>query len=257
VRDEFITTQIPSPGPIAQYLFEGNFLDSVGTNHGDPCENPQIVYDAVMASDVLDLDGVNQWVSTDANAIDLGIDGNSPKTITAWAYTRSFNNGGIFDIGDRVGGQELCLRTTTTNNLWRMQLWGFPAYDADFSYPTENAWVHFALAYDGNEVTVYANGNIVVDRTLNLNTAGNIPFRIGKYNVANNFDGMIDDVRIYNYGLSKEEVAYIAADGAGTLHIPIVSPANVYNKEPEGSQWINLNDYSLIASKYLEEILWP
>ncbi|MHC4656008.1 MAG: LamG domain-containing protein, partial [Planctomycetota bacterium] len=110
-----------------------------------------------------------------------------------------------------------------------------------------NAWVHFALAYDGNETTVYANGNIVGNRTQNLNTAGNIPFRIGKYNVADEFDGMIDDVRIYNYGLSKEEVAYIVADGAATLHLPIPSPADVYQGEAQGSQWINLKDYSLIT----------
>jgi len=97
----------------------------------------------------------------------------------------------------------------------------------------------------------------VGNRTLNLNTVGDVPFRIGKYNVADNFGGMIDDVRIYNYGLSKEEVAYIVANGASTLHIPILSDADVYNGEPQGSQWINLKDYSLIASKYLEEILWP
>jgi hypothetical protein len=256
-RDELITTQAPSAGPIAQYLFEGNFDDSVGTNHGDPCESPTIVYDAVRASNVLDLNGDNQWVWTDANAADLGIDGNSPKTVTAWAYTRIFNNGGIFDIGNYVGGQEFCLRTQTTVNLWRTQLYGYPAWDFDFSYPTENAWVHFALAYDGNEVTVYANGDIVGNRTLNLNTANNVPFRIGKYSSGDEFGGMIDDVRIYNYGLSRAEVAYIAADGAGTLHVPILSVADVYQGEAPGSQWINFKDYSLIASKYLEEILWP
>jgi hypothetical protein len=256
-RDELITTQAPSAGPIAQYLFEGNFDDSVGTNHGDPCESPTIVYDAVRASNVLDLNGDNQWVWTDANAADLGIDGNSPKTVTAWAYTRIFNNGGIFDIGNYVGGQEFCLRTQTTVNLWRTQLYGYPAWDFDFSYPTENAWVHFALAYDGNEVTVYANGDIVGNRTLNLNTANNVPFRIGKYSSGDEFGGMIDDVRIYNYGLSRAEVAYIAADGAGTLHVPILSVADVYQSEAPGNQWINFKDYSLIASKYLEEILWP
>jgi hypothetical protein len=256
LRDELITTQPPSAGPIAQYLFEGNFVDSVGTNHGDPCENPQIVYDAVMASNVVDLDGDNQWVSTDANAIDLGIDGNSPKTITAWAYTRSFNDGGIFDLGNRVNGQNFCLRTLTTDNLWRTQLWG-GAFDMDFTYDSQDKWVHFALVHDGNETTVYADGGIVAQAPRTLSTAGNIPFRIGKYNVANYFDGMIDDVRIYNYGLSKEEVAYIAADDAATLHITIPSVADVYQGEAPGSQWINLKDYSLIASKYLEEILWP
>jgi hypothetical protein len=256
LQDELITTQIPSPGPIAQYLFEGNYQDSVGTNHGDPCESPSIVLDAGRGSNVVDLNGSNQWVSTDANAIDLGIDGNSPKTVTAWAYTRSFNAGGIFDMGAYVAGQEFSLRTLGTDNDWRTQLWG-GAFDIDFNYDSLDKWVHFALVYDGNEVTVYANGNIVANRTLNLNTASNVPFRIGKYNAPNYFDGRIDDVRIYNYGLSQAEVAYIASDGAGSLHLPILLDADVYKGEAAGNQLINFKDYALIADQYLEKVLWP
>ncbi len=71
------------------------------------------------------------------------------------------------------------------------------------------------------------------------------------------FPGDVDDARIYGVQLSKEEVAYIATGGAPSLHIPIQSIADVYQGEPQGSQWINFNDYALIADKYLEEILWP
>jgi hypothetical protein len=71
------------------------------------------------------------------------------------------------------------------------------------------------------------------------------------------FNGRIDDVRIYNYGLSQAEVAYIVSGGAGSLHLPIQSIAEVYQGEAPGSQWINFNDYALIADKYLEQVLWP
>jgi hypothetical protein len=67
----------------------------------------------------------------------------------------------------------------------------------------------------------------------------------------------VDDARIYNFALSEAEVAYLATQGAPTLHVTIPSAADVYQGEPPGSQWINFKDYSLIASKYLEEILWP
>ncbi|MDH4241572.1 MAG: LamG domain-containing protein, partial [Phycisphaerae bacterium] len=253
LRDEVITTQIPGVGPIAQYLFEGNYLDSAGTNHGDPCGSPVIVVDPARGN-VVDLDG-SSWVSTDANAIDLGIDGNTPKTVTAWAYTRSFNNGGIFDMGNYVAGQNFCLRTLTTDNLWRTQLWG--GADMDFTYDSLDKWVHFALVDEGSQTTVYADGVIVAQGARNLATAGTVPFRIGQYNVANYFNGRSDYVRIYNYGLSQAEVAYIVTDGAGTLHLPIVSVADVYQGETPGNQWINFKDYALIADKYLEEILWP
>jgi hypothetical protein len=253
LSDELITTQVPGVGPIAQYLFEGNYLDNVGTNHGDPCGSPAIVLDAVRGN-VVDLDG-SSWVSTDANAIDLGIDGNTPKTVTAWAYTRSFNNGGIFDMGAYVAGQNFCLRTMTTDNLWWTQLWG--GFDIDFTYDSLDKWVHFALVDEGSQTTVYADGRIVAQAPRNLNTSGIVPFRIGNYNVANYFDGRIDDVRIYNYGLSQSEVAYIVSGGAGSLHLPILSVAEVYQGEAPGNQWINFNDYALIADKYLEQVLWP
>ncbi|MDH4241911.1 MAG: LamG domain-containing protein, partial [Phycisphaerae bacterium] len=255
LRDEVIATQDPSVGPIAQYLFEGNYNDSAGTNDGDPCGSPTIVSDAVRGSNVVDLDGID-WIATDANAIDLGIDGNSPKTITAWAYTRSFNDGGIFDMGNYADGQNFCLRTLTTDNQWRTQLWG-GAYDMDFTYDSQDKWVHFALVHDGSQTTVYADGAIVAQQPRTLATSGNVPFRIGQYNVANYFNGRIDDVRIYNYGLSQAEVAYIASDGASTLHLPILSDADVYQGETPGNQWINFKDYALIADKYLEQILWP
>ncbi|MHC4694196.1 MAG: LamG domain-containing protein, partial [Planctomycetota bacterium] len=255
MSDEVITTQIPSVGPIAQYLFEGNYSDSAGTNHGDPCGSPVIVLDSGRGSNVVDLDG-SSWVATDANAIDLGIDGNTPKTVTAWAYTRSFNDGGIFDMGAYIAGQNFCLRTLTTDNLWRTQLWG-GAFDIDFTYDSLDKWVHFALVDEGSQTTVYADGRIVAQAPRNLATSGVVPFRIGNYNVANYFDGRIDDVRIYNYGLSQAEVAYIASDSAGTLHLPILSVAEVYQGETPGNQWINFNDYALIADKYLEQVLWP
>jgi hypothetical protein len=117
--------------------------------------------------------------------------------------------------------------------------------------------VHFALVDEGSQTTVYADGRIVALAPRNLATSGVIPFRIGNYNVANYFDGRIDDVRIYNYGLSQAEVAYIASDGSGTLHLPILSIAEVYQGETPGNQWINFNDYALISDKYLEQVLWP
>jgi hypothetical protein len=258
LRDELIITQIPSVGPIAQYLFEGNYIDSAGTNHGTPMGSPSIVSDAVRGN-VVDLNGTNQWVETDANAVDLGIDGNTPKTVTAWAYTRSFNGGGIFDMGNYANGQDFCLRTLTTDNQWRTQLWG-GAFDMDFTYDSLDKWVHFALVDEGSQTTVYADGVAVAQAPRNLATAGTQPFRIGRYQIGGNtlyFNGRIDDVRIYNYGLSQAEVAYITSGGAGSLHLPIQSVADVYQGEAPGNQWINFNDYSLIASQYLDEMLWP
>jgi hypothetical protein len=57
-----------------------------------------------------------------------------------------------------------------------------------------------------------------------------------------NFQGLIDEVRIYNRALSLAEVEYLA----GTPMIDI-------NKD--GS--IDFKDYALMADVWLEELLWP
>jgi hypothetical protein len=48
---------------------------------------------------ILDFDGSNDYVEIGKTASQLGIGGSHAKTVTAWAYTRAFNGGGIFECG--------------------------------------------------------------------------------------------------------------------------------------------------------------
>jgi hypothetical protein len=69
------------------------------------------------------------------------------------------------------------------------------------------------------------------------------------------FEGTIDDIRVYNYGLSAGEVAYIATDETGifTVH----SAANLYNNEQLGDRAVNLRDFAELAKGWLEKKFWP
>jgi hypothetical protein len=82
-----------------------------------------------------DFNGGNEFILTDATASELGIDGALPKTVSAWALTRSFNDGGIFDIGQGVSdGRDFSLRTLGGTNQWRAQFTG-GSTDFDFIAP--------------------------------------------------------------------------------------------------------------------------
>jgi hypothetical protein len=127
-------------------------------------------------------------------------------------------------------------------------------------------WQHIVVTWEsGVGLKLYINGVLDIPEenadpfTGTLTGYNRIIVGKGCKDTASNqgWDGLIDDVRIYDYALSKEEAAYLATNGGAGIHIPIPSPANVYNKEPEGSQWINLKDYSLITGSWLEEMLWP
>lgn len=71
-----------------------------------------------------------------------------------------------------------------------------------------NTWTHFALTYDGATFAVYVNGVLAnsVPITGALSSSTN-PFVIGGSSVwGEYFQGIIDEVRIYNRGLTQSEI---------------------------------------------------
>ncbi len=92
-----------------------------------------------------------------------------------------------------------------------MQYWG-GSYDIDFSYNSKNKWVHFAHVYDGTRTRIYANTQLVVDEPRALNTTDRKTFKIGRWD-NHHFDGIIDDVRIYNYPLDIDAILAITRGG--------------------------------------------
>jgi len=198
---------------IAYYKFEGDPNDSSGNEHHGALQNgAQIVVDPVRGS-VLNLDGTDDFMNlvNPKTAAELGLGGNNPKSMTAWVYTRSFNDGGIFDVGNHSDGQEFCLRTMTNDNTWRIQYHG-GAYDIDFIADSKDKWVHFALVHDGAYTRMYVNGIIKTQAPRVLNTSGGDTFRVGQYG-GTSFDGLIDEFALWDFALSPEQVRSLMPAG--------------------------------------------
>jgi len=72
-----------------------------------------------------------------------------------------------------------------------------------------NTWYHMVFVYDGENVLMYKNGALLgtVARAWNVVNNGNL-FRLGltENGGANNFNGAIDDLKIYNYAISQTQV---------------------------------------------------
>lgn len=128
------------------------------------------------------------------------ITGNAPRTIEAWGYARAFNDGGLFQAGPGglVGG-DFSLRTTTTLNQWRAQMWGTPDFDATLTQ-SQNAWHHYALVYNGTTARLYYDGVQKGSKTYGLET-GISNVLIGQW-YGSFFNGMADEVRVWNDDLS-------------------------------------------------------
>jgi hypothetical protein len=124
-----------------------------------------------------------------------------------------------------------------------------------------DVWHHLAMTYDGTTIRYYGDG-VELDTDPGKSNVRNLihgdRVHVGKRATSDLcFPGKVDDARIYSVVLSESEIAYLATQGAGSLHLPIPSVADVYQGESPGNQWINFNDYALIADKYLEQVLWP
>jgi hypothetical protein len=122
----------------------------------------------------------------------------------------------------------------------------------------EEEWVHVAGTYDNDEMTVYVNGQVDANETVgakvlfaDANDGLGIGGRYG--DTDNRFDGAFDDVRIYNRGLTRAEVAWLASESTGT--IAFGSEANLF--DGESPEIINIRDAAVLLNDWLKVALWP
>jgi len=93
---------------------------------------------------------------------------------------------------------------------------------------TQNTWVHLAVTSDGSTSKLYINGVeetvIVVAGSNNGSWLGDVTSRVNtnigrteRQDITDYFDGSMEDVRLYDYPLSEQEIATIYNAGNGTL----------------------------------------
>ncbi len=77
-------------------------------------------------------------------------------------------------------------------------------------------WYHFVGTYDGITYRSYINGEDMKSRTDGFQGLGTADFMIGSYSTGDYFfRGSIDDVRVYNRGLSSQEISSFYARTKG------------------------------------------
>jgi len=126
-------------------------------------------------------------------------------------------------------------------------------------------WHHYAFVKDGmnDSITIYHNGfelcpappitdacNIgaIFDDPVVITSLGSFHPNIGGW------AGGVDDLRIYDYALDANEVAYIATNGTGEFDLPLNTPADLYISDPN---IIDFKDYGVLSNTWLDRQLWP
>ncbi len=196
------------PGPIAYWGFDEGFgttaSDSANANHGTITGATWKDEAECVKGKCLYFDGDADYVTSINN---IGITGNSPRTVSIWfkqtvvAEKNIFGFGGnanteLFDI-DLTGGDKLIGHFYGAGND---TITGAPTIKA-------NEWNHAVLTYDGTKVDVYLNGQYTNSKTLSLNTSSSQAIiGGGKYAAYNYFQGYIDEVKVYDYARTPDQV---------------------------------------------------
>ena len=86
--------------------------------------------------------------------------------------------------------------------------------------PAAGQWQHLAATYDGSTARFYVDGTQVASRSVGYPIGSSNAWRIGAYGspAGGFFDGLVDDVRIYNRSLSAAEVQT-------DMNLPVTSPS--------------------------------
>jgi len=199
-----------SAGLVAHYEFAADFNDSSGNGlHGVPMGGASIISDPERG-DVLSLGGAGQYVDCGNNAL---FDITEAITVAGWIKVNAFDVEWQAVVAKGNSAWRLH-RNSNTNSL------AFHCSGLSAGWGTggsvnvnDGEWHHVVGVYDGSKIYLYVDG--VVDNS--EPTSGIIDSNPEHVFIGGNsqqpgreWNGLIDDVRIYNHALSPAEIAGLA-----------------------------------------------
>jgi hypothetical protein len=224
--------------------------DRAGGNDGSLYGGPRWLSVGGLSGGALELDGVDDYVDC---GNDVSLDITDEITVAAWVKTSDAGNGefnpyvtkGDFAFGLKHEGGNNIEFVIYNDADWRT-VWY--AVDSNFN----DDWHHLAGTYDGNDLMLYIDGALEANSTYagSIDSSGAAVYIGSNQEQAGRFyEGLIDDVRIYNYALSGEEIGGLLCSG------PIVGDVDKNCK-------VDLRDFAVLAADWLtcnlpwEELCW-
>jgi hypothetical protein len=248
---------------LVEYLFDNNDLEDTSGNNYDGVE----VNSPVISGGVLTLDG-NEFVEigSDFNQVNP-FDGSCDFSIVIEFQT---SEPGILISSAR-----------DNNSLNHSMSVYIPECDQDVFYgnfrvgaagvadnPLDGEWHTMVTTYDaetevhityldyqqGEEIKFDPDIPNIEEDMVRIGASLNTEY---PYKIYGNFVGDIDNIRIYDYTLTYNEVLWILGE-RNEYNVAFDSPAELYSQEPVGEKLINFRDYDILAQHWLEgPILWP
>jgi len=201
-------------GLVAHYAFENNTDDSSGNGlNGTVMGDPTYATGPDGYGMAMDFDGVDDYVDcgNPNNAFDI----TGQITVSAWVNIRSIPTAWAAIVVKGETGWRLSAYSSQRSFHFGVCDWNLGNYSADGMTEVElNEWHHVCGTFDGATIELYldaapeatkATTNVLGVSPTNLWIGAN-----SEYSETRNWDGLIDEVMIYNRALSQAEVVYLA-----------------------------------------------
>ncbi|MHC4330085.1 MAG: LamG domain-containing protein, partial [Planctomycetota bacterium] len=203
---------------VAHWRLDNDATDSVSGIDGTLMNGPEFTTDAMVGSHALVLDAAASHYVDFGNPQGLPA-GTSPRSLAGWGKTYTVAGGWRWIAAYGSAGTGLAMFIGMNGTSLYGGGYGDDVLEAGFW--EVDVWHHICLTYDGSVAKLYADGVEVDSQTKNWNLALGRAHLGRQVNDAVEFwDGLVDDVRIYDYVLSAAEITKLAAISKATRPDP-------------------------------------
>ena len=130
---------------------------------------------------------------------------------------------------------------------------GFDVYSGAGNEVIPGEWTHVCVTADGTNTSIYINGLLAATGNGPMGRGIDAPLLIGWQEIDSNiFEGLVDEVRIFNYDVTAEEVAQLYFDVTGIGSCVYPSDADI-----DGDCVVNLVDLAAVAGEWMHCGLRP
>ena len=215
----YLTKAFPPPNLVGLWHFDeesGTIAnDSSGNvNPGTLVDGP--TWEAGKFGNALSFDGVNDYVEVPSASSIM------PATLTVEAWVQPGKIGArqsIVSKWDGGGDASYSLELTAGNKfLFYLHNGTTTKYITGTTTVIDGTWYHVAGTYDGSSANLYVDGDLEAGPTTLVApmTTSSVPLRIGAsaqkpptYSIYCAFKGLVDEVRIWNVALPKEQLGQV------------------------------------------------
>ena len=162
----------------------------------------------------LELDGSNNVIIQDAPTLDTEL--NDGFTFVCWQRMDNPDSDGchIFkaDSYNVFNSHMLCFGAVVLSQDGTAGV----IYDEETADPIEDTWQHLALVYDGSNIILYVDGEVLLEVPYDEGIADNdAPVFLGSCGPSSFISGALDEIAIFDVALEEEDIQTIMNEGLG------------------------------------------